>query len=111
MTVKEIQSANEVSPTVSRQPIDVGVVAWVVALHQFSDAIEIQNAGVHDQVTSCSAVVADDDSVVFAKPALDVVERTFTAVGGLAEHLGVIRVNHVQSQQHQVFAVRAFSGH
>ena len=90
---------------------NVRVSAGVVALHQFGNASQIENAGVHDYIAPGPTVVADNDAVVLAEPAFDVVKRTFATVGRFAEHLGIVGVHHVQGEQHQVFPVRAFGGH
>lgn len=90
---------------------NVCIATGIVALHEFGDAAQVEHAGVYDNVTPCAAIIADDDAVVFAKAAFDVVKRSFAAVGCFAENFGVIGVHHVQGEQHQIFSMRALGRH
>ena len=91
--------------------LDVCIATGVMALHKFGNAVQIEHAGVHDDVAPRTTVIADDDAVVFAEPAFDVVKGAFAAVSCLAENFGVIGVHHVQGEQHKIFSVRALGRH
>lgn len=103
--------ANESRAAFSGQPFNLLEALWIVAPHQLRYSIQIKNARVHNDISTGAAVVADDNAVVLAESALNVVEGSLTAVGNPAKQAGIIGMDHVQRQQNQVFTVRALGGH